>query len=306
MAAIDIMLIVLNVLNLLCHSTGTYLLISVYKKGKKTVQQMLLINLSITELVISLPILAEEALDYVSSSHTAPAQTAKHIIYVAINVLFCSYYTSMFYITADRFFGVMLNIKYPLYWSVKKTKVLLLSTALLISIGIVALTVTYKYRPFHYTRIFTLYVHSVLNVAFLLLSISTYAYIFYKYTTRHVASSDQSNDDMRSRGVCAKLCKSKFYITFLLLISFLLFMVIPNIYFLFKERRGHGHFENDSLKDAVNVFYEVSFLSDAVIYIFLNPLVRAELRNVLASACRCFTRERVTSLVRRNDCETRL
>ena len=40
-------------LNLFLHILGAYLLISVYKKGKKTVQQLLLINLSITELETS-------------------------------------------------------------------------------------------------------------------------------------------------------------------------------------------------------------------------------------------------------------
>ena len=167
---VSIVVIFFNVLNILCHSIGSYLLISVYRKGKKTVQQILLINLSITELVISFPILAEETLSISSShatsqstmrneskNHSLPSGQGMHnqpgdYLYVVIHVLFCSYYLSMIYITADRFFGVLLNIKYPVYWSTKRTKILIFCTSCLIVALIIALTVTYRYYPFNYTR----------------------------------------------------------------------------------------------------------------------------------------------------------
>ena len=53
-------------------------------------------------------------------------QRAEDNLYITIQVLVCTYYLSMVYITADRFFGVLLNFKYKAYWCAEKTKTLLL------------------------------------------------------------------------------------------------------------------------------------------------------------------------------------
>ena len=60
------------------------------------------------------------------------------------------------------------------------------------------------------------------------------------------------------------------------------------MYFWFTE--GPKNYSNDTVKDAVKVLYEVSFLADASIYIFLNPSVRKELRRVTATICSCRTK----------------
>lgn len=51
--------------SLFLHILGAYLLISVYRKGKKTVQQLLLMNLNITELSTSLIFLIETSVGMV-------------------------------------------------------------------------------------------------------------------------------------------------------------------------------------------------------------------------------------------------
>ena len=53
-------------------------------------------------------------------------QRAEDYLYISIQVLVCAYYLSMVYITADRFFGVLLNFKYKAYWCTEKTRILLL------------------------------------------------------------------------------------------------------------------------------------------------------------------------------------
>ena len=284
--SIDIVLISVAVLNLTCHSMGSFFLISVYKKGRKTVQQILLINLSVTELVISLINLIIEvyvnttqeirARSLTKGARTSPLQFAQ----VARKVLFCSYYTAMIYITADRFFGVLLNIKYPIYWDTKKTKILLYINSCTIVVFTVVLTVIYGFIPFNYTCLFTLYVHSVFNVIVLLLCFTTYSYIFYRYTRRQVHPINQSAaEEGRSCGPCGKFGRSKFHLTFLLIASFLLLCVVPNMILWFVD--GSNNFNSDMVEDVVQVFYVVSFLVDAMIFIFLNPLVKEELRKTV-------------------------
>ena len=111
-------LIVLNVLSLLLHSLGAFLLISLCKKGKKTVQQILLINLCVCEFVISVSILVNQIIVLldVPPDVMAKLREASNFIEITMKVLFCLYYTGMIYITTDRLFGVMLNIRYPVFY----------------------------------------------------------------------------------------------------------------------------------------------------------------------------------------------
>ena len=67
----DIFVLIISGLNLLFHLLGAYLLISVYtKRKKKTVQQLLLINLSITELCTSLIIVTETSVKMTEVGHS--------------------------------------------------------------------------------------------------------------------------------------------------------------------------------------------------------------------------------------------
>ena len=92
-----------SVLNMLVHALGSCLLISVYKKGKKTVQHMLLINLSLTELTVSFMFLLQTSLE-IADARIYPIRniTTNSTLFsrrkadrvgfsgVALNVVFCS------------------------------------------------------------------------------------------------------------------------------------------------------------------------------------------------------------------------
>ena len=187
----------------------------------------------------------------------------------------------MIYITADRFFGVLLNIRYPIYWNIKKTKLLLLGNATVTVGVIIALSIKYTIQPFFFCRFFTLYVQAALNFAVLFLFIITYTFIFHRYSRSGRVYHSSRETQIRLR---KKLRTSKFYLYFLLMVSFILLCVVPNMYFWFAVGRG---LMNNLLspKDTMLTLYQVSFLIDSFIYIFLNPLVRRELRNVVQRCC---------------------
>ena len=71
---------------------------------------------------------------------------------------------------------------------------------------------------------------------------------------RHSGQSNAEED--RSGGLCGKFGGSKFYLAFLLMVSFLLLCVVPNMFFWFVE--GPKNFRDDTPKDAVKVLYEIS------------------------------------------------
>ena len=135
----------------------------------------------------------------------------------------------MIYITADRFFGVLLNIRYPIYWNIKKTKLLLLGNATVTVGVIIALSIKYTIQPFFFCRFFTLYVQAALNFAVLFLFIITYTFIFHRYSRS--GRVDHSSREPQG-GLRKKLRTSKLYLYFLLMVSFILLCVVPNIYFL--------------------------------------------------------------------------
>ena len=269
---INVTLITLTVLNLLFHSIGSFLLVTQYRNGKKTVQQMFIINLSLTELSASIVMLLEEVPELIplDVSVSRVIETISEYIYVIIYVIFCLYYISMVYITMDRFLGILLNFKYPLYWNRTKTRYLLTTTWLVSIITCIAVCVVYSQEKVDYRLFFTKYIHSVFNFGFIALIVVTYSYIIRKFRKRATTSLHINFTDQQPQTLCNMICKEKFYVCFLLVTSFILFMVIPNLFYLFYDLSASKH----QLKDEVKVFYQISFLSDAIIYIFMQPSVR--------------------------------
>ena len=275
-SGIDIALVTMNIINMLYHAMGSFLLISIYKRRRQTTQQLYIINLSLTEFIACVMILLEEFPDLIPMNITV-STTLKLVdkyLYVIIYVIFCLYYISMMFITMDRLLGVLLNIKYPIYWSKRKTKYLLLTTWIIVVIACVVVSTIYKLTKFDYKVFFTTYIHSILNFNFILLVLFTYTYIFHQYT-RSVSRIQVT----RHQSACSRLFHSKFYVSFLLIVSFLIFMVIPNIFYLIygKLQRGRGN----NVEDIIKLFYQFSFTSDATIYIFMQTAVRRRLWRTL-------------------------
>lgn len=261
-------LVCLCTLNSILHVFGAYLLIHIYRSGHKSVQQIYLINLSFIELVTCVCILVEECLP----TNDVNSQIRTYL-YAVIYVLLCAYNFGMVFITIDRLIATILHIKYPLYWDAGKASNTVVLSWIFYFIMCIAVCLAYKYTAFEFKTIFPDYVHSFLNFGYLALVMFTYAYLFYHYRKRRL-NFTTSNDSSDDTSVCAAFCSSKFYVVVLLMISFLLFLVIPHIVYLFFNL---SYELNDFYKDVFKVFYQISFLCDAIIYTFLHPDVRKTL-----------------------------
>ena len=66
--------------------------------------------------------------------------------------------------------------------------------------------------------------------------------------------------------------QSRFYVSACLILNFILFVAVPDLIFLVANIDNHEYVHQPA--EALMILYNVSFLSDACIYIILHPPVR--------------------------------
>ena len=275
-----ITLVALSVLNLILHSIGTFLLIKIYRNYKETIEMLHLINLSVTELLGSIIILLDEGAELIYSTIDIPPNViillkeVDSYLYIVIYVIFCVYYMGMIYIIFDKLMVVLLNLRYPVYWNGTKSRYLLSITWLAAVMICVTICIACKFGSFNYQVFFTEYLSPIFNFSFVIFAVCTYVYLFHKYRqTRMVPFHDRRRMRKEDRqNMWQDFRNSRFYISVLLIISFLIFIVIPDLIYLFHGWAGKER--SHAAKDAIKVSFQLSFVSDAVIHILMQPDVR--------------------------------
>ena len=126
---------IISSLNILLHLVAEYLLFCwcKNKKGMKT-QTIYLINLSMTEIVICIFMLMEDALDLVEdytlyykhpktkSESAVDIQHFDELLYIAMYFMFTIYLCNLYLITADRLATTVLQARYMIYCNVRNAK----------------------------------------------------------------------------------------------------------------------------------------------------------------------------------------
>lgn len=292
--AFAIVMLVFILLNIIFHSIGCFLLVRLYKNGRQNVQQIYLINLSITHalgnvfqlvsrvlLIVSFPVISEK-----------PVCDFQYFLINAMFTLFTfSYYMSMIYLTIDKALDILLNIKYPLYWNEKKAKHLVYATWVFGVILCLSVFFLYTFLELSFESVadvFFLYFYPTFDFSFILLAVVCYSFLFHKYKEARMAPAKIrcGNDVEKCGSLFAIFRTSRFYISVLLICTFLLFMVLPNMVYLFYGVIGRQ--KSTTLDDILLIFFNGSYLLDAWIYIFAQ-------RPVLNLLCRKVQRRRYTS-----------
>ena len=114
--------ITLNTLNVVVHGQGLLILVYMYKNGTQNTRHQYMMSLSISEASYNLLVIIATVVSVFSSAGQCYLRTVRDS-----GVLF-TYYATMIYITTDRLFDILLNLKYPLYWNELKTTKLLKGT----------------------------------------------------------------------------------------------------------------------------------------------------------------------------------
>ena len=286
-------LLMLNVLNVILHGAGTFLLLSLYERVDSKVQYVYLISLSACELVINFLGCIHSILSLIKTTQNenkvSPFDTTIQIIYIVNATGFSLvFYLNMIYITVDRLLDILLNLKYPVYWDEYKAVILLKITW---AIGIIVLVITcvlcYSLHKWEWEEAMFEFFYPTLEFSFIILAFCTYVFIFRKFkvcqnSPAHVACNHHVAK--RQNSTFGVFKNSRFYISVLLIFTFILFMIVPDLIYLFICIIPNA--PSPTILTACWISYGIANISDAFIYI----LLQVEVKTLLMKKVRKFIR----------------
>lgn len=189
-----IVILTFNLTNVLLHGAGIYLLWCLRRRSRTRIQNLYLMSLSGSELLMNLlnivPNLSSLAMSGEQTSENNDQQLKQESTMTRVNnVLLILNFTgiafvfhvSMIFITFDRLLELLLHIRYPVFWNEEKTKYLLLATWIFgacISIVVCCLA---DLLDFAWDRYFFTYFFPSIEIIFVVLAIATYTFIFRKF-----------------------------------------------------------------------------------------------------------------------------
>ena len=268
LSTIFVISVMFNILNIVMHGVGTWLLLCTYIRRQKSTQTLYLINLALAELIRNMLLLIWNSVVVVSSTYKVCLATECWYVYVfLVSGVFYNYMVSMYYITGDRLLHIILNVKYPVYWSVGKTKRLSICTWVFCLTINTSLTLVYHfiYKSTMYKDILVVYIPCALFIVYVLFAILTYTVMFLKFARSRRNTAPHSS-------LFNIFINSRFFVSLLLISSFLLLTVIPTLIRSFMFLTGNRISKQIYLY--VNVSARLSDFIDAIIYIFLQPDIR--------------------------------
>lgn len=267
-----VILIVLSLSNISLHGFGCYLL-RCLSKDNGSVQNMFIMSLSAVTILInffSLLTLSLRIESPPSNVTTVAYEIAYHLEVMDQTMLNFIFYMTYNYLALNKYLEVQLNIKYPIYCNNKAAKYLLTLTWSLGIIFFVTIELTEHYTDFEFSDVSKYYFIS-LDIIFVFIVIFSYAYIFHRYKqTRNCPNMAGTNESILNT-----FRKSRFYISVLLVFTFVVFYIIPDfIYVLVGAHTNDDEGEANVSGLVISFLYSISFTCDAIIYTFLKPNVR--------------------------------
>ena len=271
----EMILLLLNLLNSFLHTTGFYLLICLYKEGNQEVQILFLINLSLVEGFVNITgFISQITFFYIKPSIIAN-EIYTYIWIINETGINFIYFMAIIYITVDKWLEILLNIKYFLYVNERKVKYLLTATwltGLLFSIGLSVAVGVFKIDFENIQEELTKFYYPTFDFVFITVLIVCYVYIFRQFKQTRVKPHLQQPSVTVRQSTFLVFRKSKFFIPFLLTFTFVLFVIIPDLLYLFIVVISDNF--SVELDTACYISYALSDLVDAILYIFLYGDVR--------------------------------
>ena len=258
-------------LNILLHSLGIYLLSRLHSRE---VQEIYLINLSASEILGNVSELLTRRIPKLLTFTDATLNAVKNIqefaSIVNATLISITYYLAMAYITADKLLDIFLNIKYVIYWNKVRAKYLLLLTWVFSVSICLSTSLGYYFEGFAYKTQIRKFFMTPFDILFIALAVITYIFIFKKFhQTRAIPKPSFRSNVIRTRTCWYVFRYSRFFVSVLLILTFVLFMVVPDLILLFWEMVDNGE-HTSALRDFTMILYQFSYLSDALIYLFMH------------------------------------
>lgn len=266
------------------HTLGSCLLISIYRHTSHRPQVLYLLSLSMCEALynfIRLLMIPVTEMFVISEDIT---QVVK-VVQGCLNIAACTgisfiYYGSIIYVIFDRFLGIFLRLRYNIYCTVHRAKNAVMLLWLLNFGLILILTLCDKLlSTFTFKVQWMWYVYPCCDIFIICLLFCTYIFIFKEYKFSQLGSLQALSTSAAATASPSTLKlfqNSNFFIPVLLTLSFTVFIALPDLLYFFLiviDKRK----KNDIFLVLARLSYSVSDLLDALIYLFLHPLVREKL-----------------------------
>ena len=278
----------LYLLCLLAHSIGLFLLSKVPEGVVNETQRIFIFNLSLAELLIAVFGFIKDIttlFDYEIINYVHHISCILLLSWISI-----VYYQVMFYLTMDRFFQVYLNLKYPVYWTKHRTKKLILFIWFFATSFYVTITYLYFMKNLRYAKLLHGYLYPTLNISFLTFAVIIYGYIGCTFKKRrHQVVPLQVKD---KHCLLLKRRRSGFFLPFLLVISFLTLIVIPDLSLFISSRQNIS--VEHHMKTAIDIGYQAAFVIDAILYVYILKPVRLKLWRCLKRKNKIYKRRHGT------------
>ena len=186
----------------------------------------------------------------------------------------------MIALTLDRFLEVYLNLKYPLHCTKRKTRIALHIAKGLSLLLFIGFCIGYRhYNEVH--SILALYFWPITEGTFLVVALFTYTYLFIRIRRNRKNFSKIMKSVQRTRSETQeaifrrrnlKRILRKFYVPSLLIATFILFWIFPDMVEFVKMVQGEPVSSEVSL--VINICYALAMFSDALIYVFSTLPIR--------------------------------
>ena len=296
MEGFEVTLIILAFLCICLHSIGCYLMICLYRMGEKRPQLIYLISLSCCEALFNLLRLLSTLMTpviLIVDEESNITETIHHYFNIVLFTGMCFiYYCSIITVIFDRFLGIFRSLKYNAYCTTFKAKVVvstlwMIGFALILSVPLIDVL-----SKFHIDLGIIWYIFPCLDLFVIVLSFVTYLFIFRRYKSSQTSTFCISTVSTAQSSSLANLFKnSKFFIPLLLIITFVMFVAVPDLLYFFIIEINKK--KSPVLLVAARLCYSLSDLVDAFIYLYLQPSVR----RLLWKKLQMFRRARVMVVV---------
>ena len=199
------------------------------------------------------------------------------------------YFFVMTFLTLDRLAAVKLNLKYPIYCKAKRTIAGLIITfiiSFLLFAGLLIIFFVYKNpdksRLKKWNMFLFVYIVTVLQGIFLIITSITYIYIFKKLRKNRLAlrkiTKQLHKNSMRKLQSKKTQTSPKLFVPGLIILTFILFSIFPHfMYFGYSKMSPRVR----TLFEWIPVLFFLGWCVDPIIYIFSNRSVQKKIKQCI-------------------------
>ena len=267
---LEIFVLVFGLINIVIHSIGCHLLRYLVKNVEQTPQIIYVFQLSVCQILLNILV----------SLATILKMASLETAHVYVDLVYLSgpwlvYFLLMCAITFDKLLEIILHLRYPRFWNdVKATRMAIVGWMA----GVLLTIFTCLYHMYSggdILKTYFTYWYPTFHFFFIILTVTTYVIIFRHFKRSRVAPHNFNVQPGHAKSLSAFriFLKSRFYTVVLLIGTYVLLVVIPDLVYLF-----YGYLQNNDKKYLLEIIcylsYTIEGSTDAYIYIFLQPSVR--------------------------------